>query len=224
MVASSVNVNRWLLVGLVAGVWAMVAQHWVAEARADAGSAPSAQKAVARFDEIEVHRINVVEDDGTARLVIANSARFPNPVVRGKELPRSISGTAGMVFYDAEGVETGGLASAQRANGQRANALIFDYNAQPTDGIGLVKTENADGSRFAAGLTVADPRPFKPGPIESSEGISRIWLGNQDKDARLEIYDTQGRPRVRIGVGRDDVPALELLDAAGKVVRRIDAG
>ena len=29
------------------------------------------------FDEIDVHRINIVEPDGTLRLVISDQARFP---------------------------------------------------------------------------------------------------------------------------------------------------
>jgi hypothetical protein len=30
-----------------------------------------------RFDEIDVHRINVIEPDGTLRLVMSNKAEFP---------------------------------------------------------------------------------------------------------------------------------------------------
>src|SRR5882762_8854560 len=37
------------------------------------------------FDEITVHRINVVEPDGTLRMVISNHAELPGIIVRGKE-------------------------------------------------------------------------------------------------------------------------------------------
>ena len=47
-----------------------------------AGS-PAAAAKVQRFDEIDVHRINVREPDGTLRMVISNHARLPGVIVRG---------------------------------------------------------------------------------------------------------------------------------------------
>ena len=40
-----------------------------------------------KFDEIDVQRINVLEPDGTLRMVISNHARLPGIIVRGKERP-----------------------------------------------------------------------------------------------------------------------------------------
>jgi hypothetical protein len=37
------------------------------------------------FNEISVHRINIVEPDGTLRMVNADHARLPGVIVRGKE-------------------------------------------------------------------------------------------------------------------------------------------
>jgi hypothetical protein len=51
------------------------------------GAAPFRTKT---FDEIQVHRINVVEPDGTLRMVISNRARLPGVIVKGKEQPSSI--------------------------------------------------------------------------------------------------------------------------------------
>ncbi len=42
----------------------------------------------ARFDEIDVGRINVVEQDGTLRLVISNRDQSPGPMYRGKPFAR----------------------------------------------------------------------------------------------------------------------------------------
>jgi len=39
------------------------------------------------FDEITVRRINVVEPDGTLRMVISDHAKFPGIIIRGKEQP-----------------------------------------------------------------------------------------------------------------------------------------
>lgn len=62
----------------------------------------------ASFDEITVHRINLVEPDGTLRMVISDKARFPGAIFHGKEYrhPRS---AAGMLFFNDEGTEDGGL-------------------------------------------------------------------------------------------------------------------
>lgn len=61
------------------------------------------------FDEIEVHRINVVEPDGTLRMVISDHDRMPGVIVKGKELPKVDRPQAGMLFFNDEGSENGGL-------------------------------------------------------------------------------------------------------------------
>src|SRR5579862_4678596 len=62
------------------------------------------------FDQITARRINVVEPDGTPRLVIADKAEFPGAYFKGKDIPRSDrAGYAGMIFMDDEGTENGGL-------------------------------------------------------------------------------------------------------------------
>jgi hypothetical protein len=64
----------------------------------------------ADFDQITVHRINVLEADGTPRLVIANTAEFPGGFYKGKELIRpDRKGQAGLLFMNNEGTEDGGL-------------------------------------------------------------------------------------------------------------------
>src|SRR5258707_14527696 len=62
-----------------------------------------------RFEEIDVERINVVEKDGTLRLVISNKARAPDAVVSGKTYPRGGGNRPGFIFCNDEGNETGRL-------------------------------------------------------------------------------------------------------------------
>src|ERR1700679_437493 len=62
------------------------------------------------FDEIDVHRINVVEPDGTLRMTISDRAEFPGMIIKGKELPHaSRNDSAGMLFFNDEGTENGGM-------------------------------------------------------------------------------------------------------------------
>ena len=62
----------------------------------------------ASFGTIDVQRINVVEPDGTLRMVISNKDRFPGAIVQGKEYPFDRH-TAGLLFFNDEGTENGGL-------------------------------------------------------------------------------------------------------------------
>lgn len=63
-----------------------------------------------RFKTIDVERINVREPDGTLRMVISNQANFPGTIARGKEMAHEDrSDSAGMLFFNDEATENGGL-------------------------------------------------------------------------------------------------------------------
>lgn len=85
----------------------------------------------ASFDQITVHRINLVEPDGTLRMVISDHAKFPGLFLHGKEYPHPRP-QAGMLFYNDEGTEQGGLvfAGAKNKGGYSSGlSLTFDrYN------------------------------------------------------------------------------------------------
>ena len=67
-----------------------------------------------RFDEITVGRINIVEPDGTKRMVISNRAQFPGDFHQGKEGARPDRRSfAGMIFVNEEGTENGGFIRMQ---------------------------------------------------------------------------------------------------------------
>jgi hypothetical protein len=60
------------------------------------------------LDEITVKRINIVEDNGTYALVMANSQKLPGGVRDGKQSGMR-TGIPGMIFYNNLGDEIGGL-------------------------------------------------------------------------------------------------------------------
>ena len=99
-----------------------------------AGGFTSTDAANQRLDTLTVQRINIVEADGTLRMVLSNNRRIPNIIVRGKEYPdfngRHASTAAGIMFYDAQGTESGGLTFGGKkdANGaiSRFGHLSFD--------------------------------------------------------------------------------------------------
>ncbi|MGB6201057.1 MAG: hypothetical protein WA871_01540 [Candidatus Acidiferrales bacterium] len=170
----------------------------------------------ANFAEITVHRINVIEPDGTLRMVISDHARLPGVIVDGKEgAPERPQ--AGMLFYNDEGSENGGLIFGGRRNskGEVADAggsLSFDkYGANQ-----IVQLAGVDDSqdRFA-GLAVTDS-------MVGAQNHRRIWVGRgADGTATLALMDGQGRKRILMEVPADGTPRISFLDADGKVLNQI---
>jgi hypothetical protein len=212
-------------------------------------SAFTAATGPARFTEIEVERINVVEADGRLALVIANAARLPGPVKAGKEYPASISGgreeSSGILFFNHEGSEAGGLVygSKQTENGVSAGGSFTFDRMNQDQVVQIAYTEGAPGRVFS-GMQVWD-RPeryiedmfdaaveMRAGRITEEEFMRRVQpevrgtarrvrLGSSNRTALLEMSDTRGIPRIRMVVDSLDVPRLEFRDAEGRVVHRI---
>lgn len=212
----SARLTQWLLAFLALGVWGLLVRPYlplpVAEART-----PSPQPSDT-LDTVTVQRINVVDANGKTRLIIANSARFPDVEIRGKVLKRSIHDAAGLVFYDVNGQETGGLVLTKLRDDDVAN-MTFDYTYQTTDGVRIIKQESPDGGHWRGGFEVLDRNPHDPAN-ESSQGIRRIALLDEDHNAQLVISDPQGHPRIRIGVDTAGSPAITMLSSDGEEIYR----
>ena len=202
-----------------------------------------------RFTEIDVERINIVEPDGRLALVVANTQRMPGPILDGKELARELSqgrtGSAGLLFVDAQGNEVGGLSyrAEVKPDGSYTadRSLTFDQHNQDQV-VGLQYGDN--GKTRGSGLSVWDrPTTISLKEIlaaaqgttdrqvlekrflallkergETSPGARRVFLGSQDRTAALRLMDTTGRERFRVVVDASNTARLEFLDEAGKVV------
>jgi hypothetical protein len=205
------------------------------------------------FGEIDAQRINIVEPDGRVDLVITNQAHFPPPVWKGKPMDvgrqgASGQGLPGIVFYNAEGTENGGLAfsgSTQEGKYQAGAGLIFDQYDQ--DQIVGIDYDDDNGER-TAGLHVWE-RPNTPlidlvrkqqsiqsmpeGPAKEAAlkqlqeqatrgdfgGQSRVFVGKNEKNtSEVTLADAEGKPRIRMTVESTGRPTLQFLDKDGKVV------
>ncbi|HXW05201.1 MAG TPA: hypothetical protein VD833_08215, partial [Vicinamibacterales bacterium] len=123
--------------------------------------AQSSQKQ--RFTEFDVERINIVEADGTVKLVIANRERSPDQVSEGQSRPRAAANKSpGITFFDDAGDEAGGLKvrGDRRAGPSARRHLLFDQH-RGDQVLGLISDESEAGK--TAGLTVWD-RPDMPLP------------------------------------------------------------
>ena len=109
---------------------------------------------VTRFGEIDAERINIVEKVGTLKLALFNSARL----TRGTDQREGQGRIAGMLFYNEDGYECGGLVymGKKTADGQDAGSgLTLDQYKQDQT-ISLEHNESVDehGSRYDDGLHI----------------------------------------------------------------------
>ena len=168
------------------------------------------------YDEIQVHRIDVVEPDGTLRMVIADRDRLPGTIVKGKEFPKVDRPEAGMLFYNDEGTENGGLIFGGHRNekGEIINSgasLSFDPYGESQQLLQLAGVEDKDNR--IVGLAVNEPK--------NHARNRRIWVGRGEDDAAVvSLMDANGRKRIVMQVAADGTASLNFLDAEGHVVRR----
>ena len=200
-----------------------------------------------KLEELDVQRINLVEPDGTLRMVISDKAHFPGVIIKGKDYPHERL-NAGILFYNDEGTENGGLIFSGRKDkdGKIVNSggsLTFDKYEQDQL-VQLIGADDSDG--HSAGLIVAD-RPdrsiekdlleaqkIEAMPVANREklmqargrsgyyGSTRIVLARGDDGvAEISLRDADGHPRIVMGVAKDGTSSLKFLDANGKVLNEL---
>src|SRR6185436_665433 len=173
-----------------------------------------------RIDELTVQRLNVVDANGTLRFVLSNKDRMHPGVMDGVTInrPRPV---AGMLFFNDEGDEVGGLTyTGTDDNGRRANAgLMFDQlkqdqtvgitysegNGQRTAGLQVWDRSDQPLSDLIKGLNEANARPegaqreeaVKAVRAKAQPGPRRVFVGkNSEKAATVSLADANGKPRL----------------------------
>jgi len=200
----------------------------------------------AKFATVDVQRINVRERDGTLRLVISNRDRFPGLILHGSERPRPDRGdAAGMIFYNDEGSENGGLIfGGRKSGGEVSNFGHLSFDQYDQDQVATLEQTEEDGQR-RSGLTIAD-RPDAPMDLDAVDRIMRLptaqriakierlrasgtfgekraFFGKtEDGSSTLDLKDAKGRTRLRFSVSADGAARIAFLDASGKLVREIE--
>src|SRR5687768_4589981 len=83
-----------------------------------------------RFGEIDVERINIVEPDGKLRMVISNRPRSIGPIYKGKPFGYAGGTRPGMIFFNDEGTENGGLTfnGRREPNGTFSSSLGMSFD------------------------------------------------------------------------------------------------
>lgn len=126
--------------------------------------------------------------------------------------------SAGMLFYNDEGSEVGGLIFAGRKNAKgevvdSGGSLSFDkYGASQ-----IVQLAGVDDKtdKFS-GLSVSG--------YAGGARSRRIWVGrDHEGDATVALMDAKGRERILLDVTADGAASMSFLDADGKVIDRFPA-
>ncbi|GAA3920843.1 hypothetical protein GCM10022229_13130 [Luteimonas lutimaris] len=209
----------------------------------------------AKFDTIDVQRINVREADGTLRLVVSNNGRMPGGIFHGKEYPHPHQGErgAGLMFYNDEGSETGGLTfrGAKGPDGKGRGSVHMSFDQYEQDQTLVLEQADGDG-KHRAGMKILDrpeeslvgimseyarisslpaqerERRWKEvvaGQTKNYQGGPRLFVGKDEtRAAVLDLKDVDNRTRLRLRVEADGEARIEFLDADGKVQRTLGPG
>jgi len=177
------------------------------------------------FDEIDVHRINVVEPDGTLRMTIA-----------------------GMLFFNDEGTENGGLIFGGKSEaGHVINFGHLSFDQYEQDQVATLEQSEEDGHRVSgltiddrpdaaldfAGLSALEQEPDSPAKTAKLEkleqsgafGATRLFAGKDSTGGSLvSLKDAQGQTRLKLVVSAKGEASILFLDEHGRTVKTISAG
>jgi hypothetical protein len=181
-----------------------------------------------KFTEIDVERINIIEKDGTVKMIITNVDRFPNgkEMINNKPTNEDRKKRSGMLFFNEDGIECGGfIYDGKRSTNGHSSGLSLTYDQYDGDQVMqlLTQDQGQGNNRFVSSGLMFNDRPSK----ESQQQTARIMkeldeLGKKDPKAaeeKYKAYEAQGlvggAPRIMLGKSRSENNGLFLFDNKG---------
>ncbi len=195
-----------------------------------------------KFEQIDVERINIVEKDGSLRMVLANKLRQHQGVVdgvtyeerRGKRPP-------GLMFFNERGDELGGLVFDGNTEEGQGGSLTFDkFRGDQT--IQFIHQEDSGGNYFA-GVKMNDQnmpindllnkqKEISKLPTKEAQDLAwkklrddgqlmteRLKIGRDyDKSSVIKLKDAKGKVRLELKVDANGDSKLAFLDESGRVI------
>jgi len=198
---------------------------------------------VMTLEQLDVQRINLREPDGTLRLVISNTDKAPGIIIKGKEYPHPDRKTAGMIFYNDEGTENGGLifGGEKTTDGSKTSHGHLSFDAYEQDQTMALDSHQEGATRYTKlqfndypdysileelqlMASIKDlPQDQQKARIkaffdQNGGPTTRMVLGRvADSSVLLALNDAQGHQRIVMKVAPDGTPSLQMLDSTGKV-------
>jgi hypothetical protein len=177
-----------------------------------------------RFTEIDVERINVVEKNGNLRMVISNRERSIGPIYKGKPFGYAGGTRPGIIFFNDEGTENGGLTftGQRQPDGTYRASSGFSFDQFNQDQV-LYFQYNDNNGRRNMGFTIADRADLDIYDLVAErDSIVRAHPEGPARNAALQKWaePRNGVPMAaqRIYLGRDVTKAatLNLHDRNGR--------
>jgi len=137
--------------------YAVVTTMLMIAASAMAFVRPTRHEAVEKFTEIDVERINVMEPDGKYRLVISNRPRSIGPIYKGKPFGYAGGNRPGLIFFNDEGTENGGLTftGTRGADGRYRASTHMSFDQFNSDQVLNLDYQDNNGRRVT-GFSIND--------------------------------------------------------------------
>ncbi|PWV49128.1 hypothetical protein [Chitinophaga sp. S165] len=197
---------------------------------------------------LRAEKIEIVEPDGTVKLALFNKDNLPPAIYNGKKMSRQGGGESGLMFYNTEGEECGGLIySGQGENNKGENELSITYDKYKQDQVvqlsyiqrangnhtkGLTIFERPDFSVDKAMATLDSIRSHVKDPEEQQKvidnlkaagyfGYTRMFAGQQGQRTGIFVRDTKGRIRLETIVNENDEPEIIFYNEDGSIHKKI---
>ncbi len=171
------------------------------------------------FEEIDVQRINVVEPDGTLRMVISDKSLFPGIIIKRHERPHPNRSSAGMLFFNDEGTENGGMifGGMKDKDGKRSSYGHLSFDEYEQDQVFTIDASQ-EGDKRRSGLSVVDDPDYPIGDVLAAMDNARNLPADQQESEMKKFFDVHGRPHQRLYLGRssDRAVGLRLKDVEGR--------
>ena len=192
---------------------------------------------------INAEQINIVGKNGVPRLSLFNEDNIPNPLFRGDiihEGHRQKDNIAGMLFFNPDGTECGGLIYGndvdENGNTTAGVSLTLDQFEQDQV-LQLLYTKEGDQHQYGMHIFDRPAKTMKEQEDEVQEALTieddtirnqrieeiykgnvpRAFIGKQNNEMTINLYDTNYRPRIKVYVDEQGEPHLKFFDADGNV-------
>lgn len=181
-----------------------------------------------KFSEIDVERINIVEKDGTVKMIITNVDKFPNGTtkINGRNTNETRKKRSGMLFFNEEGIECGGfIYDGEKKQNGHSSGLSLTYDQYNGDQVMQLLTQDYQegDKRHVSSSLVFNDRPANETQERNAE-ITKELETLRKEDPKLmqqkyKEYEEQGliggAPRVMLGKTRSQNNGLFLFDDKG---------
>jgi len=196
------------------------------------------------FKHITAERIDIVDANGQIRMAISNHDRQHPGTIGGKELPKR-DRPAGMIFFNDDGDECGGLVYDGNKKSAGMTYSVDQYQNDQIMQIQYSQDKDTDGLKRSYGLKLWDKYDNFPSAkvvayVDSLKQLNnaaayaagikklqqpgvltaeRLFVGKNTKgEVGLFLRDDKGRPRLRIYINQQNQPVIETLNDKGQVV------